>query len=108
MPLPLTENQRALLVAYRKYRDQGGPTFAQLLGWSSLCYLAGGVLIAVTAPLLEFPWPAILLLGWAAGSLYVNVMHARRVLTAWPTIAEIVDWERVENWLGDPDMDRSS
>ena len=101
MPMPLTKNQRALLVAYRKYRDQEGPTIAQLLGWQSLCYLIGGALIGACALIVDIPWPVVLTLGWAAGSLYIKIINARRVIKAWPTIAEIVDWERVDRLLDD-------
>jgi hypothetical protein len=106
MPLPLTRNQRALLVAYRKYRGQEGPTISQLLGWESLCYLAGIVLIGVGALLVETPWFTALFLGWGAGALYVKILNARRIRKAWPTIAEIVDWERVDRLLGNPGEDQ--
>jgi hypothetical protein len=101
MPLPPSKAQRSLLLAYRKYRDQEGPPIAQLLGWPSLCYLGGIALIGIAALLGQSPWFAALFLGWAAGSLYVRVMNARRVIKAWPSIAEIVDWERVGRLLGE-------
>jgi hypothetical protein len=100
MPQPLKKSQRALLTAYRKWRDQGGPTIGQLFNWQSLCYLGGIALIGVAALMNESPWFAAFFLGWAAGSLFVRAMNARRSIKAWPTIAEIVDWQRVTDLLG--------
>jgi hypothetical protein len=96
----LTPIERRVLNSYCKFRAQGGPGLLALLGWRSVCYLAGGALMGVCLYLGASPW-FVVFIGIAAGAFWVNLARARQAILAWPTIASVLDWQRVEALLND-------
>jgi hypothetical protein len=94
----LTPIERRILTNYQKFRAQGGPGLLALLGWRSVCYPVGAALIGVGLYLGASPWWAIFI-GLAAGAFWVNLTRARQIILAWPTIARVLDWQRVEALL---------
>jgi hypothetical protein len=55
--------------------------------------------MALAGLLVALPWWATLTIGFALGAAWVNVARARAARRAWPTLAEVLDWQRVERLL---------
>jgi hypothetical protein len=93
-----------VLSNYLKLRTQGGPQWLDLLRWPFFCYLACAVLMALAALRVDLPWWAILSIGFTLGAAWVRLATARAARRVWPTVAEVLDWQRVERLL-DEDLE---
>jgi hypothetical protein len=88
-----------VLSSYLRLRAQGGPEWLDLLRWPFFCYLSAAILMALAGLVVPLPWWAILTMGFAFGAAWVNVARARAARRAWPTMALVLDWQRVEELL---------
>jgi hypothetical protein len=106
--MPLTKLQRRRLIAYRRFRDQGGPSGRDLLDWPLLLWAAGVTLFGVVLLLGGVFAPGALLVGMAVGGLTIGYVNARRAFLAWPTILMVMDWQRVDQLLEEDERSRSA
>jgi FtsH-binding integral membrane protein len=97
--MPLNKSQYRLLHIYRRFRDQGGPRLGDFLGLRTFGFLIGSTLIILGASLNGWLWFSGLGVGLFAGLLLIQVTNARHVIRNWPTIAEVVDWQRLDTLL---------
>jgi hypothetical protein len=90
-----------ILRAYRRFQDQGGPRLGDFLGWRIVCILTGVALSALGPSAGVSPWLSGFGVGLGAGALLKETVNAWRVMRNWPTVAEVVDWQRVDALLKD-------
>jgi hypothetical protein len=109
-PLDLNPEQRQYLVGLRKFVAEP-PTVGVLYGKNLpkmlvLMLLFGG--IAAWAWWAEQYWAAWLNLGLLAGLLLAISTNIQRAARLWPATAAVVDWDRLDQLLGeyDPGRDR--
>jgi hypothetical protein len=94
--MTLTDADRKLLLTYQQIRDTGPQWSARLLKvWLILIVLAG--VFAVTTYLAELPAVAGLVFGVVFGAMLRDYRYVRVAKQRWPTIREIIDWQRVED-----------
>jgi hypothetical protein len=55
--------------------------------------------MALAGLVVDSPWWAILTMGFAFGAAWVNVARAQVARRAWPTMAKVLDWQRVDKLL---------
>ena len=105
--MALTKIQRIVLQRYQGYRRRP-PT---LLGLFRQSWQVGAILIVASAIVIWFAynshvfWAAYLVAGLLVGALARDVGSFRRFLQVWPTLSQILDWQRVEQELSQEQAD---
>jgi hypothetical protein len=97
--MPLSKRKRRLLISYRKWRDQGGPTIWGLIGMRAVAFLALNALFIGFGFFAGAPWIMVFAIGLFLGCLETDVLTADRVIRSWRMIADVVDWQRVDSLL---------
>ena len=99
--MQLTPIQRIVLQRYLDYQKHG-PTFASLMrqSWrAELIVIIVSVLGAWVVYRLHFPAMSYFIVGLMVGALARDAGSFRRVVQIWPAIAQVLDWQRVEQAL---------
>ncbi|HKI33431.1 MAG TPA: hypothetical protein VKA46_16370 [Gemmataceae bacterium] len=108
--MELTRFQRKNLVAYRQYHDDP-PTWGGYFRrtWHLYLFIVGWIIGgALLVYWLGFPLVSAVLLGMLAGCLIRDYGMYRKFLQLWPALAEILDWERIDDLLqGNPKQEKT-
>ena len=105
--MALTKLQRIVLHRYQGYRSRP-PTFLGLLQQS---WQVEAILIAASAIGVWYTYrshlygTAYFIGGLLLGALARDVGTFRRVLQAWPALSQVLDWQRMEQVLGEEKAD---
>ncbi len=97
--MPLSKTRRRFLTAYRRYREQGGPTLRNLIGLRFVVFLALGAVLFAVGFSVASPFLMGFAIGLFAGLVEVDYFTAERVIRSWPMIADVVDWQKVDRLL---------
>jgi hypothetical protein len=103
----LSHHQRQVLKICRRFRDQGGPRLVDFLGQRFALYVAIILLVGPALYLGGAWWLAAFVVGLLLGRLRVDLANALMLRQQWPTIAHLVDWQRVDHLIG-PDQPAQS
>ncbi len=94
--MALTAYQRSNLEHWRLMREHG-PTWPFMISRYRRHWLIAAVWCGVMSWLLPAGWPAFV--GLTLGFWARDVGHIRSAQSAWPALATVVDWDRLEEVL---------
>ena len=102
--MPLTKSQHRVLTAYRRRREQGGPTLASYFGPLYLWPLAAllpviALLVGIGFFVNWFLPLATLVAGFIAGRVAADLRYYRQSRAHWPFASQLIDWRRVDELL---------
>ena len=103
--MQLTKAQRRNLELYATYHS-APPTFWQLFRQNLLRYMAIALLVSLLlalAPTAGTESLALIALGLFLGVLARDVSRFRQFVHIWPATAAVLDWQRLDALLKDPD-----
>jgi hypothetical protein len=95
----LSKTRRRVLLACRKWEDQGGPTFWGLMGRQLVMHLAGAAGLILVCLIVRSPALLGVAVGFFIGCVYRDAVTIRRQLQSWWVLADVVDWQRVDRLL---------
>jgi hypothetical protein len=95
----LSKTRRRMLMAYRKWKDQGAPTFWGFIGSRLVMHLAGATGLFIAGFVLGSSGLMCIAVGFLVGCVYSDSLRAHQVIRDWDGFASIVDWQRVDTLL---------
>lgn len=106
----MTQLQQVLLQTYRNWRDLDltlASLYRQSLG-GHLLVAAYFIIVTAVCFYWEAWWQGAMLIGIAIGFELRDFNYARRSVVIWPVMRVVIDWQRVDDLLGDPKLPPSA